>query len=156
MTIGATYTDSETWGHLQGVLDEVQLFNRALATEEVPSIFRAGYAGQLKPTVYDGSFVPPDLLVLDPGFDGRNAVVQWTAPLAGTYRINGRFEGIDTTTTDVAVLLNGDTHSPLISGQINGLKCNVPFGFVRTMAAGDRLLFKVNEERSVRSAAEVR
>ena len=213
LTIGGVYTDSDTWGHLQGVLDEVQLFNRALATEEVQSIFRAGYAGQLKPTVYDatsdfslqsnpngvwaygyttdltpefrmsslrredngalewretqngpyairsgsrgsfyqgnGRFVPPDLLVLDPGVDGRNAVVQWTAPVSGTYRINGRFEGIDTATTDVAVLLNGDSNSPLISGQINGLKSYVPFGFVRTLAAGDRLLFKVNPRGDV-------
>lgn len=213
LTIGGVSTDSDTWGRLQGVLDEVQLFNRTLTTEEVQSIFRAGYAGQLKPTVYDatsdfslqsnpnglwaygyttdlnpefrmsslrregngalawyetqdgpnvirsqsrGSFlegngrsVQPDLLVLDPGLDGRNAVVQWTAPVSGTYRINGRFEGIDITTTDVSVLLNGDTNSPLFSGQINGLGSYVPFGFYRSMAAGDRLLFKVNPRGDV-------
>src|SRR3712207_1045582 len=31
---------------------------------------------------------PPDLLGLDPGLDGRNSVVRWTAPAAGTYRIS--------------------------------------------------------------------
>ena len=86
---------------------------------------------------------------MDPSFDGRNSVVQWTAPAAGAYRINGRFEGIDHVSTDVSLLLNDNAASPLITGSLNGLGSQAPFGFVRTLAAGDRLQFVVNPRGNV-------
>ena len=59
--------------------------------------------------------IPPDTLCygcsdigglsLHPGPDGENAIVRWTAPNSGTYRVNAAFMGEDAqgTTTDVAV-----------------------------------------------------
>lgn len=92
---------------------------------------------------------PADVLNLDPSIDGRNSVVQWTAPVAGTYRINGRFEAIDHSTTDVSILLNSSVNSPLITGSINGLRSQVPFSITRTLSAGDRIQFTVNPRGNV-------
>ena len=97
-----------------------------------------------------GSIVPPpDVMNLDPSFDGRNSVVQWTAPVAGSYRVNGRFEAVDHSTTKVTVILNDDASSPFISVNIDGLGSQFPFDFVRTFAAGDRLQFTVNSRGNV-------
>jgi RHS repeat-associated protein len=92
---------------------------------------------------------PPDVMNMDPSFDGRNSVVQWTAPVAGTYRVNGRFEAVDHSTTNVTVILNDDASSPFISVNLDGLGSQFPFGFVRTFAAGDRLQFTVNSRGNV-------
>jgi hypothetical protein len=88
---------------------------------------------------------PADLLNLHPGPGGENAVLRWTAPTDGLFRVQGRFQGIDSapTTTDVAVLLNGLT--TLFSSGINvsggGNVAN--FDLTVPVAAGDRIDFSV-------------
>ena len=56
--------------------------------------------------VYSGSIViPPGFVHLHPGSGGEREVVRWTAPAAGSYVIEGRFQGLSTLnpTTDVAI-----------------------------------------------------
>ena len=225
MTIGSTIVDGTNLHNFQGGIDEVQLFNRALTSEEIRSIARADRAGQRKPTMFDAasdfstarnptgvweygtSAVPgsefyrftnkfpheysvfgyktttsvvrtemrasqfienlyitgyqgpgftslADSLTLAPG--GGNAgnhvaVVQWTAPQAGTYLINGRFEGTGlgwwaepTRSAKVNILLNNNATSPIISGTTNGNGSQVPFSSRRVLAKGDRLQFTAN------------
>ena len=59
---------------------------------------------------------------MDPSLDGRNAVVRWTAPAGGTYRIQGRWQGIDVSPngTDVALLRNGSTGTTLFEDYVLG------------------------------------
>ena len=218
MTIGATPVN-RSWGEdtvdqFPGGIDEVQLFNRALTSQEIRLIARAGRAGQSKPTVFDaasdfslagnpngtweygystspgadftrltskisedtniiglaetnivyrtrtritdgfGKFIAAgdylssqskaDSLTLRVGSDGRNSVVRWTAPQAGKYRINGRFEGVfesNSNSNDVNVLLNNNIAAPLVSGFTQGFRSQVPFSVSRVLSAGDRLEF---------------
>jgi hypothetical protein len=87
--------------------------------------------------------VPPTLLDMHPGGAGQDSVVRWTAPSAGTFSINGFFEGIDPapTTTDVHVLLDGSTH--LFDGSIGSFNVPLLFNLTRTLAAGDTIDFAV-------------
>jgi hypothetical protein len=52
--------------------------------------------------------LPPSVLVLHPGPNNENAVVRFTAPADGTYRVSGQFYAMDDnatgTTTDVWIL----------------------------------------------------
>jgi uncharacterized repeat protein (TIGR01451 family) len=89
---------------------------------------------------------PPDVLNLDPGFDGRNTVVRWTAPEAGTFHVKGRFQGLDSTTTDVAVLLNST--NALFSADIDGFDQRTPFDLPVTVNAGDYIDFSVGQGRN--------
>ncbi|MDZ4851880.1 MAG: putative Ig domain-containing protein [Pirellulaceae bacterium] len=71
-------------------------------------------------TIPGGITYPPDALNLDPSFDGRNSVLRFNVPATGSYRLVGRFQGIDLTlgtTTDVAIQQNSQT---ILSGNING------------------------------------
>jgi len=84
--------------------------------------------------------VPTDELQLHPGIDGEDAVVRWTAPSSGAFFITGKFEGLDSTTTDVHILLNGGT---LLSGSIRSNGAAVPFTLTTGVNAGDHLDFVV-------------
>jgi hypothetical protein len=86
---------------------------------------------------------PPDMLNLHPGPSGEKSVVRWTAPTAGTVKIEGRFEGIDKagTTTDVAVVKN--TATTLFSDNIDDYGDRAPFSITTTVAAGDTIDFAV-------------
>lgn len=89
---------------------------------------------------YYGITHPPDLLNLYPGVNGEKSVVRWTAPSAGTATIEGRFEGIHTTSTEVTITHNS---FPLFAGTINGFGSRTPFTLTRTVAAGDTIEFAV-------------
>lgn len=102
-------------------------------------------------TIFGGITYPPDVLNLDPSYDGRNAVLRFTAPETDTYRIRGRFQGIDRTrgpSTDVAVLKNSQS---IIEGTINGFFTDLAstpsailnFDTVITAQAGDVIDFSV-------------
>jgi hypothetical protein len=84
--------------------------------------------------------VPTDELQLHPGIDGEDAVFRWTAPSSGAFFITGKFEGLDSTTTDVHILLNGGT---LLSGSIGSNGAAVPFTLTTGVNAGDHLDFVV-------------
>jgi uncharacterized repeat protein (TIGR01451 family) len=96
--------------------------------------------------VSSSSNITPALgLILHPGAFGEYAVMRWTAPAAGSYRIAGNFTGIDTngTTTDVAILHNNDGVTPLFSTNVTGY--NTPFAFSQdvTVPGGDTIEFTV-------------
>ncbi len=94
------------------------------------------------PALFVDVTLPAGSLLLHPGPNGENSVLRWTAPNAGTFLVQGRFIGVaNTTTADVAVLLNSAT--TLFNGDINGLGSGVPFTFARTLNAGDTLDFAV-------------
>jgi RHS repeat-associated protein len=94
--------------------------------------------------VFAGSsvFLPAEMLYLHPGSAGQNAVVRWTAPAAGSYRIEGRFQAISTgnPTVDVAILHNATT---IFTGNIASFGQATPFALIRNVAAGDVLDFSV-------------
>lgn len=50
---------------------------------------------------------PPDCLNLHPGPQGNRAIVRFTVPGRGTYKVQGTFKALDRTTTDPHVLVNG-------------------------------------------------
>ncbi|HLV80790.1 MAG TPA: hypothetical protein VKT32_10930 [Chthonomonadaceae bacterium] len=84
--------------------------------------------------------VPAGALGTNPGVNGENNVIRWTAPVAGTVAVNGFFIGYDyvgPTSTDVHVLYNSATH--LFDGNINSY--NQPLNFSMTLAinAGDTI-----------------
>src|SRR5579884_137355 len=84
--------------------------------------------------------VPAGALGTNPGVNGENNVVRWTAPAAGTVVVNGFFIGYDyvgPTSTDVHVLYNSSSH--LFDGNINSY--NQPLNFSMTLAVnpGDTL-----------------
>jgi hypothetical protein len=53
LLIGATpYGSGGGWRFFDGVMDEIEIFNRALAQEEIQAIFDAGSAGKCRPAEY--------------------------------------------------------------------------------------------------------
>jgi YD repeat-containing protein len=88
-----------------------------------------------------GLNIPPQTLLLHPGAAGENSVLRFTAPADGSYLIQGRFYGVDVTTTDVSILLNSST--TLLAGSITTRNVGVPFAFVKALKTGDKLDFSV-------------
>ena len=89
-----------------------------------------------------------DVLNLHPANNGRKSVVRWKAPVAGTYLVDGRFQDLDFTTTDVSIIQNQNTAQPLFSDLISDSTCNAtavtkPFSLAVTLNAGDTLDFRV-------------
>jgi hypothetical protein len=117
------------------------------ATDRGPHIIHNS-TGQV---IQGGIVYPPDVLNLDPSYDGRNSVLRFTAPVAGEYFVKGRFQGIDLTrgpTTDVAILQNSKT---MFAGDIRGFFRDnvstplaiVPFSIRINAEAGDTIDFSV-------------
>lgn len=48
------------FGHVDGIIDEVEIYNRALSSSEIQAIFAAGSAGKCKPFQFSGFFQPVD------------------------------------------------------------------------------------------------
>src|SRR5205823_13056614 len=88
-----------------------------------------------------GLNIPPQTLLLHPGPSGENSVLRFTAPADASYLIQGRFYGVDQTTTDVSILLNSST--TLMSGLVPNRNLGVPFTFVKALKAGDKVDFSV-------------
>jgi hypothetical protein len=94
---------------------------------------------------------PPDMLNLHPGPSGQYSVLRFAAPCAGTYRIEGSFQGIDTvgTTTDVHVLTGPPpSGTPINSlavfnGSINSVGETVPFSLTLAVTTGQTIDFAV-------------
>lgn len=53
-----------------------------------------------------------------PGNDGRKTVLRWTSPASGGYKIQGKSQDINETTSDVSIVINGNTAQPLFSDEI--------------------------------------
>ena len=82
----------------------------------------------------------PGQLAFHPGPQDQYSVIRFTAPTAGTYLLNSSFIGVDSTTTDVHVLLDGVS---LFSGLVNGYGNGPSFSTSVTFQAGDTLDFAV-------------
>ena len=59
--------------------------------------------------------LPPNYLLLHPGDNYKMSVVRWTAPVAGTFLMEGAVNGLDTGGTSLHIVLNSnqylfDTH----------------------------------------------
>jgi len=92
--------------------------------------------------------MPPQSLGMHPGSNNQHAVLRWTAPRAGPYRIRASFIGIDfayPTTTDVYVLRNS---VPILSGIVNRYGSGPELTTTITLAAGDRIDFSVGANGS--------
>ncbi len=81
------------------------------------------------------------------GGEGEQTIVRWTAPKAGTYQLQGRFQGIDTggTTTSVYILNKG---MQVWSNNIDGYGVQATYDFSVTVAAGDVIDFVVGYFRN--------
>ena len=87
-------------------------------------------------------FIPKGTVNIHPGPSGQNSVIRWTAPLAGTVRIDGWFTGNCNwpTSTDVAILHD---NAEIFTGLINSYQVPLNFSFARQVAAGDTIDFTV-------------
>ncbi len=65
---------------------------------------------------------PPHALALHPGLNGEYAVLRFTAPVDGTYKVSGQFDALDDndtgTTTDVWILQN-NKKTGAFSGEVD-------------------------------------
>ena len=93
------------------------------------------------PKSYYGATHPPDLLNLFPGTASQRSVVRWRAQGAATIKIEGRFQGLDATTTDVSVTHN--LTASLFAANVTGFGSQSPFSITRAVAAGDTIEFAV-------------
>ncbi len=62
-----------------GQIDEASLYNRALTSDEIATIYNAGAAGKQLPT--------PQLMLFPPEISGTNFKLTWTAVSNATYRV---------------------------------------------------------------------
>ncbi len=81
------------------------------------------------------------LIHMHPGPQGQATIMRWTAPTATTVNISGRFENMNSATTDVHVVHNSS--AALFDGAINVQGSVAPFSIRKTVAAGDTLDFVV-------------
>ncbi|HVF72786.1 MAG TPA: hypothetical protein VM940_14380 [Chthoniobacterales bacterium] len=91
---------------------------------------------------------PADVLGLYPQSNGSKVVVRWKAPASGHFLIQGRFQDVDKTTSDVSIVRNGNIAQPTFIDQINDTTCNATavvkrFSFRMTLNAGDTIDFRV-------------
>lgn len=91
----------------------------------------------------------PQALALHPGLNGEYAVVRFTAPADGTYKVSGQFYAMDDsatgTTTDVWILQNNDETSAF-SGKVDyygGSKSTSFTSTVFQLKRGNTLDFQV-------------
>jgi hypothetical protein len=99
---------------------------------------------------------PPDVLAVQPGPNEglQDTIVQWTAPVAGTYTISGFFEILDTSPTGIMGFVFDD-HTLLYRRELLGPPAQHPdqvggredFYFAKLfLNAGDVLSFGVNSD----------
>jgi hypothetical protein len=94
--------------------------------------------------------IPPHALFMHPGPGGEYAVVRFTAPARGNYKVSGQFYALDDnfggTTTDVWILKNNISSPPVFSGSVN-YPLNIKFSSFTSklvqLQAGDTLEFEV-------------
>jgi len=89
-----------------------------------------------------GVVQPADMLNLHPGFSGERSVLRWTAPAAGSYLIEGKFQG-----WTHAGHQRCDHHAQrpsVLSAKHQQLwSAKALFSLTRTLAAGDMIEFTV-------------
>ncbi len=86
---------------------------------------------------------PADMLLLHPGPNGRLAVLRWTAPEDGNYRIDGAFQSLEEASVDVYVAVSGQAEAAF-SSALQGADGRVAFGFLlEAVQAGTTIDFLV-------------
>jgi RHS repeat-associated protein/uncharacterized repeat protein (TIGR01451 family) len=135
-TRGGTFTPYAFTGQFAGMPGWFKTAQGQVATAPLLVYNNTGVS-----VVSGGLNIPPATLLLHPGTSGENSVIRFTAPATASYLVQGRFYGVDNTTTDVSVLLNSTT--TLLSGNITERNLGVPFTFARALNAGDKLDFSV-------------
>jgi hypothetical protein len=102
----------------------------------------AGKNEGTEPFVINGTTVyEPGDFALHPGPSGERAVLRWTAPRAGLYRIEASFEGADPMTTTDAEIASGD-HT-LLSGNVTGNTIPLVYSGLVLLRRGDQIDFSV-------------
>jgi hypothetical protein len=85
-----------------------------------------------------------DLLVMHPSENLTPAVVRWTAPIFGAWRVAGRFQNATSATSDVTIYQN--TTAIFASAIAASVVNSVSFDQVVTLSAGDYLEFAVGAQ----------
>ena len=118
----------------------VNVWSNASTPPLEPDVFFNGTSNVIAPNGTNP--IPAGTLAFHPGAKGENAVVRWTAPMAGTFSVATTFTARDTvgTTTDVAVLSNG---SQLAGGEVGPLPTQTFALGPLPLSAGDTIDFTV-------------
>ncbi|MDD5580138.1 MAG: hypothetical protein PHY16_12770 [Methylobacter sp.] len=112
-TLGSTlnlYSTPVSLGGVDGWYDP------AHNTQYAPLVAHNGTANVLEPI--QNIIFQPGQLGVHPGLNNEYSVIRWTAPDTGAYSVTASFIGIESATTDVHVLNNGNS---LFQGAIDGL-----------------------------------
>lgn len=91
-----------------------------------------------------GQLLPNDVLYLHPG-EGPEpwVVLRFVAPEDGSFGFAGEFHGVTVSTTDIAVIFDGEVLDVLAgNGQIDGTESQ-DFAFVLALAGGEAVDFRV-------------
>jgi len=85
--------------------------------------------------------VPPGFVALHPGPNGERSIARWTAPLTGSVQLDGSFQGIDMTSSDVTLTLYHGSSATVLLGptQLNGRGTSVPFSQLISLNSGDTI-----------------
>jgi hypothetical protein len=102
-----------------------------------PLVFHNGTAAAID---YGSGAVLPGELGLHPGNDGRFSIVRWTAPQAGSFRVEATFTRDDAGMTDAHVLKN---QLALHAAALDASHPVSSFSQTVVLAAGDHLDFAV-------------
>ena len=87
--------------------------------------------------------VPTGVLVLHPGMNGERAVVSWTAPTDGNYKIVGQFDIVDVIPSGVQVFVTEDA-TQLISANLSRRLMSQQINLTRTLIKGQIISFSVD------------
>jgi hypothetical protein len=122
--------------------------NGANNTADLPMVGQSEVSTQLTPLRYS-----PQGLWMHPGSRGECAIVRFTAPEAGTYRMMGRFWAQNVTAggtnVSTSVVKNGTiTVDAAMTITAPGTPTNNPFNWSGTLAQGDTVDFRVGANGS--------
>ncbi len=121
--------------------------NGSSNTADLPMVGQSEGATQLTPLRY-----APQGMTLHPGSRGECAVVRFTAPQAGTYRMMGRFWAQNVTAggtnVSTSVVKNGGIIDAAMTITAPSGASNNPFAWSGTLAQGDTIDFRVGANGS--------
>lgn len=95
------------------------------------------------PIEFPSGVIPLSTLNMHPGANGERAVLTYTAPATGWYRVTGQFQVVDRTPTGVQVLVTqGGT--TLLDRSLAAFGDTVSFNLKRKLNAGQSIDFSVD------------
>jgi len=124
-------TTGEGWdGRVQGTVDEVSIYNRALSSNEIASIYNAGSAGKCAGPLPPGIAAPP---VNQTTVEGSNVVLSVTASGTGPFSYQWSFNGKNIPGATNATLTLTNLH-PNQSGNYT-VTITTPYGSITSSRA---------------------